>query len=190
MQHNVISVPRQLVVSVSLLQQYFGPGDARVRGGKFEKELRINHQFPVLFDRQGNLPFQPSNSCFRRSLGKLDGAMKHRKQAKMAYITNKDATAGPYQPRRSFKDSPQIVDVRKILNDRVDHHRVYGAWRLFIQFRRFALKQLDMAEPGFRRGKLTQSAKGNRRQIGSAIDATPGRQFLKQQTDAATDLKH
>ena len=116
--------------------------------------------------------------------------MKGLQQGIAAQVSDEYRAAWPQAFYRAFQDSEEMLEVRKMLDDRIDHHNV----KSFLlpdcfQFMRRLAFQDDLGHVQFRTQQLLpHKIQFHRRYVCSQVQRALGRNPEEQHTSAAADL--
>src|SRR3981081_156208 len=80
-------------------------------------------------------------------LGQMYRAAEYRQQAKMTNIADEYAAHGRYDIDSALQHQEQVIDIRKILNHRVQNDRIERVCLRVPEFRGFSAAQLAVLKP-------------------------------------------
>src|SRR5581483_9723584 len=115
--------------------------------------------------------------------------MKRFQQRQAANVAQENRATGFYQRHHTFEYSRQVIDVGKILHNRVDHHEIKAARLETGEFVGGTLEQLHLRKLNFFQF-LADVLQSGTRKIRPDVTLAMGRDPEQQQVGTATDLQY
>ena len=120
----LVAIAAKLVVSVRALGAQLDPLDLRPAIRKRVKQRRRKQQLGLVARLMLNLLGQCGAALLIARPGQLDLGVQGRQQIELPHIPDIQRPPGCQCRDRSIDHPQQIVQVREVLHDRVDHHQV------------------------------------------------------------------
>src|SRR5262245_6232497 len=120
----------------------------------------------------------------------LHRGMEDRQQPEMTNVADEDATARRHQLHGLLQYLQEVVEVREVLHDRVQDHRVEGARLHTAEICGVQLGERNVLHSVPRLEPRSELSDRRWRDIRATIQLAGGRKMLQEQPDAAADLQH
>src|SRR5215831_1741189 len=189
MQHDIIAKAGQFIVRTAPLQKNLNIANALQMSWQRQEQFGIEHQLLLLRQSMRSPLLQLPDAQSIWCSGQLHRTVKQRQEIQMSNVPHKHMAAGRNHGDRAFQYGKQVVDVREVLNNRVQNNRIYRTGLDTLEVCRLAAHQFDVPQAVLLTGPAAQIPNGCTRNVCGPIRLTQRCEMLKQETYPAANLQ-